>query len=109
MFKYINDQWLTGRFNRWQIYHSPPGFANTNSNIESFNATFKRDFTKRRRQNIKETIELLAKMVGYYSSKAGRKLWLNYPKFNKKVKSLAKHLVKSQFKKLPNNKYNIQF
>ena len=105
MFKYINYQSLTGRFNRWQIYHSPPGFANTNSNIESFNATFKRDFTKRRRQNIKETIELLAKMVGYYSSKAGRKLWLNYPKFNKKVKSLAKHLVKSQFKKLPNNKY----
>jgi hypothetical protein len=29
---------------KWQMFHNPPGWSNTNSNIESFNATIKRDF-----------------------------------------------------------------
>jgi hypothetical protein len=38
---YITKQWLETRFSRWQIFHSPPGYANTNSNIESFNKQIK--------------------------------------------------------------------
>ena len=34
------------------IFRNNAGFANTNSNIESFNATIKRDFTGRRRMSI---------------------------------------------------------
>ena len=34
-------------FNCWQIFRNLPGYANTNSNIESFNATMKRDTIER--------------------------------------------------------------
>jgi len=27
-------------FSKWQIFHKKPGYANTNSNIEAFNASF---------------------------------------------------------------------
>jgi len=40
-YKYLREQWINSRFNCWQIYHSPPGYANTNSNIESFNRQIK--------------------------------------------------------------------
>ena len=44
IYQYVRDNWYLSRFNKWMIYHTPPGWANTNSNIESFNATIKRDF-----------------------------------------------------------------
>jgi hypothetical protein len=34
---------------RWQMFHNLPGWSNTNSNIKSFNATIKRDFSLRKR------------------------------------------------------------
>jgi hypothetical protein len=42
---YMEAQWLNGVFSKWQIYCNDPGYANTNSNLESFNSTFKRDYT----------------------------------------------------------------
>ena len=45
VYKYICNQWLQGRWTNWQIFHTPPGYANTNSNIESFNAQIK-NFTQ---------------------------------------------------------------
>ena len=36
IYAYFENQWLTGNFNKWQIFRNDPGFANTNSNIESF-------------------------------------------------------------------------
>ena len=41
-FDYMMTQWIGNAiFNKCQIYHSPPGYANTNSNIESFNRQIK--------------------------------------------------------------------
>jgi hypothetical protein len=37
---------------KWQIFHNPPGWSNTHSNIESFNATIKRDFSLRKRYSV---------------------------------------------------------
>ena len=52
LFTYVNTQWLTGVFNKWMIFNNEPGWANTNSNIESFNAVIKRDFFKRKRFSV---------------------------------------------------------
>ena len=32
------ESWFFGRHSAWQIFHNPPGYASTNSNIESFNS-----------------------------------------------------------------------
>lgn len=45
----LNEQWFKSVFKSV--------FANTNSNIESFNATIKRDFTGRSRMSILKALE----------------------------------------------------
>ncbi|ETI36520.1 hypothetical protein F441_17225 [Phytophthora nicotianae CJ01A1] len=47
--QYMTDQWLYGRYWKWQRYFTPPGFASTNNPVETFNARLKRDYTLRRR------------------------------------------------------------
>jgi hypothetical protein len=49
------------------IYYNEPGYANTNSNIESFNATIKRDFFKRKRFSVYGAILKLEEIIKYYS------------------------------------------
>ena len=64
---YIKNQWLDGDFNKWQIFRNKPGYAKTNSNIESFNAAIKRDFTGRARLNMKKALEKVKEIIIYYS------------------------------------------
>ncbi len=35
--KYVVPQWFEGMFSNWQIFKTPPGFANTNNPMEAFN------------------------------------------------------------------------
>jgi hypothetical protein len=42
---YMHKQWFNGVFTQWQVWRNFPGYRNTNSNIESFNSTYKRDFS----------------------------------------------------------------
>jgi hypothetical protein len=58
---------LTGNFSRWQIYHNPPGYASTNSIIESFNATIKRDFSLRKRYSVYSSVNIIQYIINYYS------------------------------------------
>ena len=50
----FQTQWLVAPFNRWQIFRNLPGYANTNSNIESFNATVTRDIIERIKISVSE-------------------------------------------------------
>ncbi len=61
------------------IYHTPPGFANTNSPIESFNATIKRDFFMRKRLSVLGCALKLEDVIKYYSSNDIE--FHRYPKF----------------------------
>ena len=56
---YIEEQWFKGSFTYQQIFRNPPGFANTNSNIESFNTTVKCDFTGKRKLKMKSALKKL--------------------------------------------------
>ena len=93
MFQYIDKQWLNGLFNTWQIWRSDPGFANTNSNLESFNATIKRDFTKRWKCSLAKAIEKLFEVIFYYSNDNNEANEFNViPAFDLNLKEQALHL-----------------
>jgi hypothetical protein len=51
----------------WKAFCSPPGYACTNSPLESFNATIKRDFTYRRKLNIFSFINKSFDIIRFYS------------------------------------------
>jgi hypothetical protein len=42
--EYFNKQWIKSSFNKWQIYHTPPGLAQTNNPVETYNSTIKTHF-----------------------------------------------------------------
>ncbi|RLN95076.1 hypothetical protein BBJ28_00012328 [Nothophytophthora sp. Chile5] len=43
----FSQQWLAGRFTRWQCLATPDGFAKTNNRVEQFNKEIKRDYSLR--------------------------------------------------------------
>ena len=68
MYSYFFKNWLSGRFTNWKICDCPPGYAKTNSPIESFNNCIKRDFTIRRRLSVPMAIDKLGQIVCYYGT-----------------------------------------
>ena len=49
MYDHIYNTWIntTDHTCKWQIFRNKPGFANTNSPLESFNSRLKTDFFNR--------------------------------------------------------------
>jgi hypothetical protein len=97
------ESWLRGRFSNWQIFNNPTGWASTNSNIESFNATIKRDFTFRKRYSVFMSINVIVDMIVYYSTHT--QIFNTTARFNKKVHLLAKELASGKYTKL--DKYTV--
>ena len=95
MYNYINNQWLSEPFNKWQIFRNNPGFANTNSNIESFNAAIKRDFTTRRRLSIPAALAKFREIVDYYSTTDTH--FELIPECEKIVKEFSENITKKHF------------
>ena len=87
LFKYFEEQWLVSAFNRWQIFRNHPGYPNTKSNIESFNAIIKRDFTERIRLSIANTIRKIMDILIFYSS-ANAKEFSVEPKFYAEIRDI---------------------
>ncbi|OWZ05748.1 hypothetical protein PHMEG_00022098 [Phytophthora megakarya] len=56
---YFTKQWTASRFNRWQVFVSPPGFATTNNPVEQFNRAIKRDYTLSARLKMGTLVEQL--------------------------------------------------
>ena len=104
MYSYIQKQWFEGTFNKWQIFRNSPGFANTNSYIESFNAAIKRDFTIRRRLGIIGSLEKFESIISFYSNNYN--VFQLVPAFNPKIQKLTKseNLTKKNFKKVFNSR-----
>ena len=96
LFEYVRSTWYESRFNKWMIYCNPPGWANTNNPIESFNATIKRDFFMRKRHSVFGAVLKLELIVKYYSNKETPFHML--PKYSDKLHDKAKKLSSSDFK-----------
>ena len=97
--------WFEGPWSNWQIYHSKPGLANTNSNIESFNRVIKR-FTNRRKLGIKASCQKLFELVVYYSNEYAE--FENKPKYNKVTKDVSGYYTKNSFEVIRKNKVSCQ-
>lgn len=102
LYDYINEQWFENVFNKWQIYQNEPGYANSNSNVESFNNVIKRDFTSRRRLSIKAALEKIGQVIVYNSTKGPQ--FETRPKFDNKIKSIAEKFSNSNYKVIRKNK-----
>lgn len=64
---YFKTQWLSGKFTKWQIFHTPPGFATTANPCESFNGKIKEVFTEHVKLSIISFITLaLDKIIPHY-------------------------------------------
>ena len=96
MLSYFKKSWLLGDFTKWQIFHNPPGYASTNSNIESFNASIKRDFTLRRRLSV-AVIMKFGEITTYYSLHS--KTFFTTPAYNRKLQDKAFEINKDRYKK----------
>ena len=101
-YKYIREQWINSRFNCWQIYHSPPGYANTNSNIESFNRQIKA-FTQKKKLSVFGMVDKCKEMVYYFSKEQDRKFNV-YPKYDDSLNKKAQNVDKSLYTKYGSNK-----
>lgn len=66
--KYFQEQWLNGKFTKWQIWHTPPGFASTANPIESFNGKIKELFTQHEKLSVFYFLTLaLDQLCPFYS------------------------------------------
>ncbi|EGZ22768.1 hypothetical protein PHYSODRAFT_330197 [Phytophthora sojae] len=63
---YFAAQWIHSRFWRWQIYHSPGGYATTNNPCEVFNASIKR-YTQRKAADTRRLLMKLLTIAEDYS------------------------------------------
>ncbi len=45
------------------MFHNPPSWSNKNSNIESLNATIKRDFSLRKRYSVWGSIDIIEEII----------------------------------------------
>jgi len=100
MLDYIQKQWFEGVFNKWQVFCNPPGYANTNSPIDqSFNATFKRDFTKRIKCSMYRVLNKISESVQYYSNEKNN-FFNEKPKFDADIKLRASEISAKSFKKI---------
>lgn len=92
---YFKDNWLKGNFNRWKIYSSPPGYSSTNSPLESFNNSIKRDHTQRKQLSVLEFLKCAIRMVEFYS--VNKKDFLMEPKISSQMKKQSKIFAKKEF------------
>lgn len=106
MYNYIREQWLIDVFSKWQVFRNLPGYANTNSNIESWNATYKRDYSRRVRQSVLRACTTIFKTIKFNSQIKNNKFQVR-PAFDKEIKKAALIVKKIQFKQL--NRHTVEY
>ena len=82
-------------FDKWQIYNNEPGWANTYNSIESFDASIKRDFFKRKRPSVFGAIIKLEEILAYYSE---YREFHTYPKYEQNLHMLSLSKTKTDYK-----------
>ncbi|ETN24364.1 hypothetical protein PPTG_00726 [Phytophthora nicotianae INRA-310] len=64
---YFEKQWLSSKFNKWQYFRSPCGFAKTNNPAETFNKMIKRDYSLHVRLKMDDITQKLLKLCRHQS------------------------------------------
>lgn len=102
MFEHIWHTWIrtSDHTCNWQSFRNKPGFANTNSPLESFNNLIKTQFMKRIVMSIGGALSKLEEIIIYFSN--NRKKFNFSPRFVKTTHELASSLTKRNFRLLDN-------
>ena len=66
---YFKNQWIYSQFNKWAVFHSPPGYSSINNAIESYNRTIKSFFTNNLKLNLIPAFKIFKELVFVKSSK----------------------------------------
>jgi hypothetical protein len=109
MYDYIYNSWINTKDHtcNLQIFRNRAGFANTNSNLESFNARLKTDFFNRIVRTIGGVLLVfIEELIPYLSDNC--KKFKTYPKYVKKTEIKALTLTKENFSKKDKNSYLYQ-
>jgi hypothetical protein len=61
--EYFATNIMCTSFSKWQVYHTPSGYAKTNNPVETFNGEFKKTYTQRKRFLVTDAISLIASMI----------------------------------------------
>jgi transposase-like protein len=96
-YDYFVKYWIK-KNNHWRIYDSPPGYAKTNSPIESFNSSIKRDFTNRKRSSVLGFITKMAAIIKYYSD--DQRVFATVPKPTDRMITESNTFKVGQFRKV---------
>jgi hypothetical protein len=100
---YFEKQWIKSKFNKWAVFHSPPGFTTTNNPIESYNKSIKAFFTNNLKLNLVPVFEVFQNLVFEESS-----IKMNYEtvvKVTKTLENKSKKLNKLKFIKNNSTEY----
>jgi hypothetical protein len=97
-------------FNKWQIFRNDPGYANTNSSIESFNATFKREYTKYYKCTMLSACRKILNCIKDYSdSTQKRNIYYKIPRYVKEIKEKANGINADQFTSRSSRSTRVQY
>jgi len=91
----FKKQWLSGRFNRWQVWQTPPGYTVSNSVIESFNKQLKQTWTKYEKKNILAAVNSLRDAIQFYAVQ--KHSYETTPEPDREMIKIAKKMTKDNF------------
>ena len=66
---YSKKQWIDSQFNKWAVFHSPPGYSNTNNSLESYNKSIKAYFTNNEKMHFNPVFKIFKELVVVESTK----------------------------------------
>jgi hypothetical protein len=95
---YFKKQWLEITFNKWAIFHTPPGYLTTNNPIESYNNQTEHFFTNRLKLNLIPAFKIFKDLINYESNinfKNEKSVFIN-----KHQETQAKKLEPGKFKRI---------
>ena len=95
---YFEKQWINSKFNNWQLFNTPAGYAGTNNPIESYNKTIKAQFTNYLKYNICPVLEIFRDAIEYESKQDFD--YKTEKVVTRSLKSISNELSISQFNKL---------
>ncbi len=105
---YFLPYWINSIHSKWQICHTPAGWASTNNPDEAFNKQIKSHHTKYHKLSVIEFLSMCIKvMVPYYS--INKKEFKLYREPDKEVVSKANELEADWFTKDPHDPSRVQF
>ena len=65
---YFYEQWIDSKFNRWQLFHTPPGYASTSNPLEAgLNKEIKGTYTNYEQVSMIGMVKLMNKIIVDYS------------------------------------------